>query len=141
MRIAVLALIIAIMPTHVGAQPIVAIDGDTVEQAGVVWRLIGIDTPETSYARCEGERRTGILAQRRLEEMIARGSAVSLHGDGKVDKYKRRLGRLTIDGVDASEALIAEGYGRAYNGSVKKGWCSRDSRDDLIPGPAPKRGD
>lgn len=116
-----------------------ALDGDSILVDGVEWRLLGLDAPEIDRARCEGERRTGILAKRRLQALITSGQPLRLRDSGRRDKYKRPLGDLWIGDRLARDILIAELYARPYNGGRKKGWCSRDSRDDLIPGPPPSR--
>lgn len=51
------------------------------------------------------------------------------------DRYHRTLARVTLGGVDVAEIMISEGWARAYAGGRRKGWCSRDSRDDLGNGP------
>jgi endonuclease YncB( thermonuclease family) len=115
------------------------IDGDSVAVDGVEWRLLGFDAPEIDTARCEGERRIGIIAMRRLRALIvsghAAGLALTLVHSGRSDRHKRPLGTLTVGGVDVRDTLIAELLARPYNGGVKKGWCSRDSRDDLVSDP------
>lgn len=116
-----------------------AVDGDSILVDGVEWRLMGFDTPEIERSRCEGERRVGLLAKRRLAELIASKQAMALTFSGQRDRYKRPLGHLEVGGVNVRETLIAEGYARPYNGGPRKGWCSRDSRDDLVPGPKPAR--
>lgn len=42
---------------------------------------------------------------------------------GKLDRYGRRLARITVDGLDLSAALIAAGLGRADDGGKRAGWC------------------
>jgi endonuclease YncB( thermonuclease family) len=115
------------------------IDGDSIAVDGVEWRLLGFDAPEIDSARCEGERRVGIIAKRRLEALISSGQDLVISHSGRSDRYKRPLGALTVGGIDVRETLIAELLARPYNGGFKKGWCGRDSRDDLIPGPPPVR--
>lgn len=47
------------------------------------WRLTGFDTPEIDHgARCEGERRAGLFAKRRLEELIAAAKRVETVDSG-----------------------------------------------------------
>ncbi len=110
------------------------VDGDSIRLDGADWRLMGYDTPEVARAWCEAERRLGELATRRLEVLVRSGAALDATDSGKRDRYKRVLGTLTIGGRDVAAILIAEGYARPYNGGRRKGWCSRDSRDDLVPG-------
>lgn len=122
-----------------GAEPITrdhlaVVDGDSVKVDGREWRLKGYDTAETAKAWCEGERRLGIIATKRLEALIANARALELTGGETTDRYNRPLGTLLVDGVDTGQTMIAEGLARPYNGGRRKGWCSRDSRDDLVPG-------
>jgi hypothetical protein len=50
------------------------LDGDTVRAHGVVYRLVGFDTPETALrARCPEEKEKGNEAFRRLRQLIDRG--------------------------------------------------------------------
>ena len=113
------------------------VDGDSVTLDGVEWRLKGFDAAEINSAKCEAERRLGIIAKRRLMELLAAAKVIDLSTDGATDRYRRPLGDLVIDGVNVRETLISEGLARPYNGGYRKGWCSRDSRDDLVPGPPP----
>lgn len=110
------------------------VDGDTVLIDRVPWRLTGFDTPEIDHAWCESERRLGVLAKARLEALVRSGAALEATDSGRRDRYKRVLGSLTIGGRDVGATLVAEGYARPYAGGRRKGWCSRDSRDDLVPG-------
>ena len=115
------------------------VDGDSVRVGGQEWRVIGYDTAEIERAACEGERRLGLIARRRLGQLIGGAQRVALTGSGERDRHRRPLGRLLIDGRDAGDIMVAEDLARPYNGGRKKGWCSRDSRDDLVPGPQPAR--
>ena len=49
----------------------------------------------------------------------------------------RAIGVVDGDSITVGDTLISEGMARPYNGGRRKGWCSRDSRDDLIPGSPP----
>jgi micrococcal nuclease len=109
-------------PQGVGAY--VVVDGDTIRSpAGVPYRLIGFDTPETFHARCAEELSAGLKAKARLEELLASGE-VRLIETGKIDRYGRSLATLTIDGVDVAKILIGEGLARPYSGRGQRGsWC------------------
>jgi endonuclease YncB( thermonuclease family) len=118
----------------------VAVDGDSIVVGGVEWRLVGFDTPEIGRAWCEAELRLGRLARQRLQAMIDAAGTVETVDSGERDRHRRPLGDLILDGANVREAMIAEGYARPYNGGRRKGWCSRDSRDDLVPGLPPTAG-
>lgn len=119
------------------------VDGDSVAVDGAEWRLMGFDAPEIERARCESERRLALLAKTRLETLlrdaVARQLPVALTDSGQRDRYKRPLGTLEIGGRNVRDILVEELLARPYNGGPRKGWCTRDSRDDLIPGPLPSR--
>jgi endonuclease YncB( thermonuclease family) len=65
-------------PTSPGAGPLafIIVDGDTIKSpAGVKYRLMGFDAPETSHAQCEEELQLALKAKARLEQLIASGTA------------------------------------------------------------------
>lgn len=99
------------------------IDGDTVRIDGKSWRLMGFDTPETFYAKCVSERERGNAATKRLAEIIAAAESIDAIPSGRLDRYRRTLGVLIIDGADVAETMILEGHARPYHGRVRKGWC------------------
>ena len=100
------------------------IDGDTVRFDGVVYRLVGIDTPERGdKARCEDERRLAEAATKRLRALVASGDAhltrvmcacrPGQEGTRDCD-YGRLCGSLSIGGRDAGNILIGEGLAHPY---------------------------
>jgi endonuclease YncB( thermonuclease family) len=44
---------------------------------------------------------------------------------GKLDRYRRSLAHLTVNGKDVGEILISEGLARPYNGKHRDGWCGK----------------
>ena len=126
-------------PGVVDRSRVVVVDGDSVTLDGQEWRLRGFDTPEIEKAQCEGERRLALAAKRRLEELVAAAREIRIDGGEERDRYKRPLGDLLVDGRNVRETMIAELWARPYNGGRRKGWCSRDSIDTLVPGDPPLR--
>lgn len=108
-------------PVEVGLYEV--IDGDTIRAGGKTYRLLGYDTPETYFARCEAELHLGLIAKWRLAAMVALGTA-ELIDTGRSGKYGRTLAYLKINGKDVGEILIREGLARPYHGERRKGWCN-----------------
>lgn len=107
---------------QVAGDGIHVVDGDTVDFDGRRWRLVGYDTPEIYHAHCPRERHRAILAAARLVALIEAGAV--LESQPGLDKYKRGLARLVLDGASVGDTLIAEGHARAYDGRSKRlGWC------------------
>jgi len=88
----------------------------------VKYRLLGYDTPETYFSKCDEELALGRKATRRLEELLASGE-VKIIETGKTGKYGRSLAYLHINGRDVGEIMIAEGLARPYDGGRREGWC------------------
>ena len=103
---------------------IFAVDGDTVRYQGMVYRLVGFDTPERGdKARCDDERRRAEAATKRLRELIAGGEprlqrvacACRLGEEGTSHcNYGRLCGLLSVGGRDVGQLLIGEGLARPY---------------------------
>jgi endonuclease YncB( thermonuclease family) len=99
------------------------VDGDTIHAPfGVKYRLMGFDTPEIFHAKCDAEFELGMAAKKRLEELLASGE-VRVIESGRIDKYRRTLARVEVNGRDVGEILIGEGLARPYKGERCKSWC------------------
>ena len=108
------------------------IDGDTFEARVHLWpgldmttrvRLRGIDAPETNAA-CADEARMASAATDALRAQLADGD-VTIFNIGP-DKYN---GRVVADATtrrtpSISQALLAAGHARPYQGGRRGGWCS-----------------
>jgi micrococcal nuclease len=88
------------------------IDGDTIRlRAGETIRILNIDAPETTRARCEAEAALGYKARERLATLL-RGATITLDrcdGARCTDPYGRTLARVFANGKDVGETLISEG--------------------------------
>jgi len=105
------------------------IDGDTVDMtcpgAGRFRaRLTGYDTPETFEPRCAAEAELARAATTRLRGMVRAAGRVDARLGG-LDRYDRRLVRLSLDGRDVGATLIAEGLAVRYTGGPRIDWCAR----------------
>jgi endonuclease YncB( thermonuclease family) len=101
----------------------IVVDGDTIKAPyGVTYRLMGYDTPETRFAKCDAERELGYAAKERLEELL-KTSEVKVLESGKEDRYGRSLAHLTANGRDVGAILISEGLARPYHGKKRQSWC------------------
>lgn len=98
-------------------------DGDTIRLGQERIRIVGLDTPEIGHrAECESEALAAEQAKQALIGEIARGN-VALHRQG-TDRYGRTLARVTVDGRDVADTLIAQGHARPYAGGRRESWCS-----------------
>jgi endonuclease YncB( thermonuclease family) len=107
------------------------IDGDTFEARVPLWpgldvmtrvRLRGIDAPELK-AQCEKEFRMAEAASDALQNLLAEGE-VTIFNIGP-DKYQGRVDAdvATRRTPNLSNALLAGGFARAYDGGHRSGWC------------------
>lgn len=100
-------------------------DGDTVDIAcggtTETARLLGFDAPETKSPRCAAEADWGHRATLRLRDLVKRPN-IRLFPQG-LDKYRRRLVVMQVDGRDVARIMIAEGLAVAYEGGQRRAWC------------------
>ena len=102
---------------------IYVIDGDTIDVAGVRYRLIGFDTPETYFAKCAHEREIGLEATNRLRHSLSQAQVIEMAEIARSDRYNRKLGRLFVDGEDVADIMVMERLARRYDGGVSAEWC------------------
>lgn len=112
----------------VPATTIRVIDGDTVAIGAERIRFLDIDAPETEHAHCRAELDAGEHARARLIEIIT-GHDLTIDRAKRLDRYRRSLARLTINGQDIGAILIREGLalrwtpGRASHRARTAHWC------------------
>lgn len=108
-------------------------DGDSGRLSdGTIFRLHGVDAPETAPltrkggARCEEERSLGFEAKAAATE-LTRGHVVEVSEVVGRDRYGRNIVRLSLQGRDVGEMLVAQGTHRVwdYDGRARKpDWCA-----------------
>lgn len=121
------ALLIAVAASAESGAILRVIDGDTyevlIDGKRVRARLENADTPETGdRARCPEEREAGERATAWVREQVAQ-RRVEVQSLERLDKYKRLLVRITVDGRDLGELLVVQGLGRYYGGERRMTWC------------------
>lgn len=109
------------------------VDGDTFWLAGEKIRIENIDAPETHRSGCDAERELGKIARLALQRHLTRGLALKITRSGK-DRYGRTLARVSVNGRDAGEALVAAGLAVPWEGRMHE-WCA-----SALPGDAPLSG-
>ena len=116
----------------VAAQVLRVIDGDTIEVSARIWlrqeitihvRLLGIDAPELSRARCPSEKERAEAARDRLADLVGAGPVRLFDiDDGKyADRVLAHV--RTQTGSDIGETLLREGLARPYIGGRRQDWC------------------
>lgn len=99
------------------------VDGDTLAQGSTRLRVLDLDAPELGKrARCALERRRGEGSRDYARALIASASSVVVQPSGRIDRYKRPLVRVSVDGRDFAAVMIAAGHGRPWRGRSSD-WC------------------
>lgn len=105
------------------AQPIV-IDGDTLRDGDERYRVENIDAPERGRrAECPEERALAEAARAYVDAWIADAARVEAEPSGRRDRYGRVVARVSIDGIDLGERLMARGLAQRWRGR-KADFCS-----------------
>jgi endonuclease YncB( thermonuclease family) len=80
------------------------VDGDTIDVAGERVRVVGIDTPERGV--CGFDESSARMAE------LVEGRTVAIVGTPgqTLDRYRRHLGYVEVEGTDVGAALIEEGH-------------------------------
>lgn len=101
---------------------LLAVDGDSVLFRGERIRIMGVDSPEI-HCQCESECRAAWAAKRFTQNTLD-GGAVTIERQG-LDKYRRTLARVYVNGQDLAAIIIAAGHGRPYHGEKRQSWCGQ----------------
>jgi micrococcal nuclease len=99
------------------------VDGDTITDAEIIYRLANIDAPETGgNANCYRERSLGEAAKWAAIHLVRGAREVTVRPTARRDKYNRIVAFVFVDGEDLGELLMARGLSRAWRGSRSR-WC------------------
>lgn len=113
-----LAATLALCPAQ-GVRVDCVVDGDTLWLGREKARIANIDTPELHSPKCPSERALAIAARNRLHALLQTPFVV---WRGSQDRYGRTLVRITVEGRDVGEVLVAEKHARPYRGK-REPWC------------------
>jgi len=106
-----LAIALVLIATSAAAQTATVTDGDTLHLSGTVYRLWGIDAPETHQVCTDGWR-AGIEAKLALERLVA-GKTVTCENRG-ADRYGRTISLCRANGEDLQAAMVQLGMAWAF---------------------------
>jgi micrococcal nuclease len=106
------------------------VDGDTVwmivdlgfnVQFKLKVRLVGIDTPEISFADAE-EKARGEAARVWLAERLSSTEPLTLRSERELkdDKYGRCLGRIFVGETDINSEMVHLGIAKWYTGGARE---------------------
>ncbi len=114
--LSMLAAILCLMPSAAAAQQVVhVIDGDTLDLDGRRIRLANMDAPE-SRQKCRGASGKlydcGQAATNALRAMTLAGPLICK--GNQFDRDKRLIAHCFVNGNDLGEAMILQGWARAF---------------------------
>lgn len=110
-----LVLIILVFPVTATASNIFVTDGDTIHVDSKIYRLEGIDAPETkqSCMNAKGKIfRCGLIATKLMRQLVISGNVQCV--SSSQDRYGRNLGHCSSNGIDINQAMVELGYARAF---------------------------
>jgi endonuclease YncB( thermonuclease family) len=109
------------------------VDGDTISTTlslpcplcNVSIRILGIDTPESTYlAKCPKEKAKGLEAKAFLTRLVIGQPTMKARGV-TWDKYGGRIDAIIeINGINVGDEMIKQGFAKPYTGNgPKPNWC------------------
>lgn len=119
-----------VMALAVSASQVQVVNSDTVFAEGRAYRLYRIDAPQERTI-CDLERTRAAALEAFVQSLVASAHDVNIRPGfnprGRQswpnDHRGTRLARISIDGQDLGEILIARGYAFAWDNHNKRNWC------------------
>jgi endonuclease YncB( thermonuclease family) len=100
------------------------IDGDGIRLGKENIRVLGLDAPEIIGAKCPEEKAKAVAARDALLALLSAG-AVTIEPRRSLDKYRRPLAVVRVNGFDVAPEMIRMGHARPYGGEKRLPWCSQ----------------
>ena len=100
---------------------------------GKVYRLYGIDLPETDMAECTAEAQAGWRAVERLKQIWTEGAIFEPLQNS--DVHDRQWGQMILNGKNVTTILLEEKFGREWTGprSPRMSWCLPPRIHGVVP--------
>ena len=118
-------LVLLFFALQIAVADVRVVDGDTIDGAGVRYRIAALDAPEMN-ARCAGERTRAAAATAELQRLVREARRIEVFPTGDVQPARgnwreRVVARVEIDGVDVTDHMIDRGLGRPWPN--RRSWC------------------
>jgi endonuclease YncB( thermonuclease family) len=137
--VTLLLAVTAVYAEPIASNDIYVLDANTIDMHGQRIRLVGFDAPEEGQrARCASERTLATRTAARLRQIISRGDRIDLqmvacacppNTEGtRQCNNGWPCGRLTVDGKDLGDILVAENLAHTlvcsqYSCPKRMSWC------------------
>lgn len=106
-----------------GRGPACVIDGDTFKLGDRTIRITGIDAPELSASKCDGEAALAERSAERLRILLSEGTfEMVAHRFHRQDRHGRDLMVVRRGDASIGRQMIDEDLAHRYIGS-KRSWC------------------
>lgn len=115
-----------------------AVDGDTIRADVLIWpgqiadaaiRIVGVDTPELTGAKCDAEKAKAVAARDFVNAWLSSHHPITIN-TVRPDKYSGRVDAVVLgrNGELLAADLIKAGHGRPYRGGARQPWCPQESK-------------
>jgi len=121
-----------IMALAVSASEVHVLSADTVFANGRAYRLYRIDAPQSApRAECALESERAAALATFVNQVISSAHSVEVepgfdprgHKSWPNDRYGVRLARISVDGRDLGDLVVARGYAFRWDNHNRRNWC------------------